>query len=265
MIPLALSRLLVGVIPFTAPERGLLNAIQRRVCFSIKKEVTARQELLRRLGVDLAKDAESIAASVDSLRFPILVPAPLPGLVSRHVLVTTPVPSQTPTVMAREWATRLVDATTASAFRHSLLLGDVSLANLRVSSGGRISLDRFHTLCQLSPQEASGLAHCLAALAGREEHTKRAAEALRVREKAVRGAVEGLRARARPLLSAHAPAVLAAAENLSGLIGHARCTGLRGSEAFGDFACAVALKAGDDAAIPSLKEMFEKLAAIKPG
>ena len=249
-IPFYIRSFTYRMLPFLSSFAGLENAFLKRSYFTIKDEIKTRQILLQKLGftdvTNKEKTNEDIAESAQNILFPIAIPAPLPKLCSKNIMVTPRIEIGKVQKMSTEWTEKLIDASSQALFEHQVLLPNVAPSNVIVGDNN-ISLDHFSGCPQVSLKESIGFAAVLANCANNDEKlVKIASQNLSIRKKNIRKLCEmDTISSFLPLFKYHGPQSLGFLELSCGLISNARNSGAT-ADIFKPLASRVSQKVGMD-------------------
>ena len=249
-IPFYIRSVTYRMLPFLSSFAGLESAFLKRSYFTIKEEIKVRQILLQKLGfLDVTnkdKTNEEIAEASQHVQFPIKIPAPLPKLCSKNIMVTPRIEIGKVQKLSAEWTEKLIDASSQALFEHNVLLPNVAPSNIIVGDNN-ISLDHFSGCPQLLTKETNGFAALLANCANNDEKlVKLASQSLSVNKKHIRKLCEmETISSVLPLFKYHGPQTLGFIELSCGLISNARVSGAN-SDVFKPLASRVSHKIGMD-------------------
>ena len=240
--PIQLATFFLDILPFTGSIVGFERALYDRVHFTLKDEVKARKLLLSKLGAKVCGSAETISESVNKLDFPIYIPAPIPKLCSKHIMVTTKAPTKVPKHLSKEMAASVIEGTTKAMMDFGIILPDVSPSNCRIENN-KIALDRFSGCKEITRTEIKGISQFIAATAMDDDSLlRKAASTLSIKPSKMKAIKEfKTPASLLPLFKNHGPATLGSIEMMSGNIANARNAAAKG-DIFKPLASAISSK-----------------------
>ncbi|EAY01106.1 hypothetical protein TVAG_442170 [Trichomonas vaginalis G3] len=142
LIPYYCSEFLFNLLPFTGTFANYSQAMRKRLEFSMTKEANVRIQLLTKLGVKIQGSPEKILENADKHDFPFEIPVPIPKYVSKNMMITSRVPSESPNIISKEWVSKLAEGTARAMFDYNILIPNVSKSNI-ISEHGKVSLFKF--------------------------------------------------------------------------------------------------------------------------
>jgi len=189
-------------IPFTKSYRRTIDYYLNRVSMDLMKEETSRKWL------------KSLLPNI----FPMKIPQPLPGLCSKHILVSSSDGIQIDNEIPDP---KLVVGAAAMAFNHNIIFPDYSRRSV-VSCQKVPYLSRASAHVQLTESESQALAHLITAAAtGSQHHKINASMKLGLNEKSYNRLVSG-KWGLFPPITKFSPSILAATESFCSLVAFAR-------------------------------------------
>lgn len=228
-IPATITKYFLECIPFTGSISGFTDALQQRAYFALKNESDVRTALLTRLGVKFEGSPQEIVENVEKVDFPFDIAVPIPKLTTKHFMITSRIPTESPKIIAKEWVYKLAEGTARALFDHNILIPNVSSSNI-VSAHGKCSLLRFSGGCTPNPAFLNNASKLfIAKVTNNKTVIPEIAKSMGVGFRKLDTFVnQPTFWNALPLCRKYAPEMLGITEMFSGLINNARSAGLDG-------------------------------------
>lgn len=173
---------LLNLIGLDTKIRKRYKYYMHRLDFDFEREVHARQKILKSYGIDfLHTSPHQLFQSVDSLRLPLSIPAPLRQFSSKYFMVTARKPMYYVRSLSVGNVNKVMDMASQLFFDHNIVIPDLSPYNIKIEKN-QVSVDRLYSMCEITEDEVKGFSNIIAASALKEnKYSDRAKQFLQIK------------------------------------------------------------------------------------